>query len=130
MNKEYINLFRELSHAIEIISENMLEKHYKNDDKAGKKAAEIMRKDFEELYDFMRNKDFNSSQLTRSHFAKFLVGAIIFSKQLENKIENDKKILSNYKIDVIPKLDRLMSETTTDEECLKLANELFTISDS
>ena len=130
MDTHYINLFKELAHATEITAENMLEKNYKNKDAEGKKGAEFMRDDYAKLYDFMRDPNFDSSQLTRAHFAKFLVAALIFSRQLENKIQSDKKVVSGYKTDIIPKLDRILNETKDNENCLKLANELFTISET
>ena len=127
MDKAYVTLFTELAHATEVLSEKVLELNTENKDEKGINAAQTMRADYAELYDKMRAKDFDYSTLGRKEYAKFLVGAIIMAQQLDKQIANLKTSLQGYKIDVIPKLERIVNETKTDEESRALAEELFQI---
>jgi len=86
-----------------------------------------MRDDYKQLYDTLRGVDFNPDNLEKKDYAKLLVGAIIVVKQIENKLEAEKKAISGYKIDIIPKLERMVNEVETEEERIALARELFTI---
>ena len=127
MDKTYVTLFTELAHATEVLSEKVLEVNKKKNDERGINAAETMRRDYAGLYDQMRAKDFDPSTLGRKEYAKFLVGAIIMAQQLDRQITTLKTSLQGYKIDVIPKLERIVNETKTDEESQALASELFQI---
>lgn len=125
MNDTYKTLFKEIAHAVELTAEQALEYEKKNNDERGTYAAGVMRADYSKLYDKMRASDFDFSTLTKKDFAKILVGAIIVAQNLEQRIKNEKVALQGYKIDTIPKLDRIVNETNTDEEAIKLANEIF-----
>ena len=82
-----------------------------------------MREDYANLNDKIRNNE--NVVLTKSDFAKLLVGAYIVSSNIEIQVEQLKKTLDNYKMIIIPKLARINDETSNDEEALKLANEIF-----
>lgn len=125
MDKQYIQLFKELAHANEIIAERVRDIHLQEKDEKGINTAEQMRNEFAELYDLIKDVNFDFNKLTKQNYAKLLVGAVIFAQQLENKIKSDQKVLQGYKIEIIPKLNRIINETTTDEECQILANKLF-----
>ena len=127
MDKSYITLFTELAHATEVLSEKVLELNKEKNDEKGINAASTMREDYANLYDQMRAKDFDPTTLGRKEYAKFLVGAIIMAQQLEKQIERLKTSLSGYKIDIIPKLERIVNETKTDDESRTLAEELFQV---
>lgn len=129
MDKKYLQLLTQLAHTIEILSEQVMELNKKNNDEKGVQTASIMRDDYKELYDRMRGKNFLPESLARRDFARFLVGAIIVTQQIENKIAAENKALSGYKIDLIPKLERMVNETTEGEqdEITALAAELFSI---
>ena len=87
-----------------------------------------MRADYQELYDKIRAEDFNPDTLTKKDYAKLLVGAIIIVQQVENKIKGEQKALNAYKIDLIPKLERIVNEADVDDEKrIELASELFEI---
>lgn len=127
MNETYLTLLRELSHATELIAEHVLNFNKTNKDENGAKSAEIMRDDYAKLYDRLREKDFNPATLDRADYAKFLVGAFIVSQNIENRIKTEKTALNGYKIDLIPKLERIVNEASTDEEAKNLAKEIFQI---
>ena len=124
MENRYKTLFTEIAHAVEVIAEQSLEIETKNKDEKGEHAAGIMREDFSKLYDKLRDE---KEELSRADYAKLLVGAFIVAKGLEQRIENEKTALQGYKIDTIPKLNRIVNESNTDEEARKLAEEIFTI---
>ena len=80
-----------------------------------------MRDDYLNLHD----KLVNGEELNKADFARLLVGAIIITNQLDARIKNEQKALDGYKLDVIPKLDRI-NNTEEEEEVASLAEELFT----
>ena len=125
MDTIYIKLFTELAHAVEVTAEQVLEADFKTEDKNGEHAATIMREDYAKLYDKIRDKDFKPEMLDRADYAKLLVGAFIVTQNLEQRIENEKKALQGYKVDVLPKLNRIMEETENTEQAQKLAEEIF-----
>lgn len=124
MDKTYIKLFRDLAHTTENLAEQVMTL---NKESESIKSAKIMRDDYAKLYDKIRDGNFSPDTLTRGEFARLLVGAIIVAQQIENRIEKEKTALQGYKIDIIPKLERIVNETNTDEEALSLATEVFNI---
>lgn len=127
MDKTYLTLFTELAHASEVIAEQVMELNKSHQDDKGIETAQIMRDDFAQLYDMMRKEDFDPNTLEKREYAKLLVGAIIVANQLDNKIKAEQKALDGYKIDTIPKLERIVNETNSQEEIQALSNELFAI---
>ena len=127
MDKTYLTLFTELAHASEVIAEQVMELNKSHQDDKGIETAQIMRDDFAQLYDMMRKEDFDPDTLGKREYAKLLVGAIIVANQLDNKIKAEKKALDGYKIDTIPKLERIVNETNSQEEIQALSNELFAV---
>ena len=127
MDKTYLTLFTELAHASEVIAEQVMELNKSHQDDKGIETAQIMRDDFAQLYNMMRKEDFDPNILGKREYAKLLVGAIIVANQLDNKIKAEQKALDGYKIDTIPKLERIVNETNSQEEIQALSNELFTV---
>lgn len=127
MDKTYLTLFTELAHASEVIAEQVMELNKSHQDDKGIETAQIMRDDFAQLYDMMRKEDFDTNTLGKREYAKLLVGAIIVANQLDNKIKAEQKALDGYKIDTIPKLERIVNETNSQEEIQALSNELFAV---
>lgn len=127
MDNKYIKLFSEIARSIEVIAEQAMEVNKEENDKKGEDAARSMRDWYANLHDRMTARDFNPSSLTKADYAKILVGATIAAQGIEKRLEKEKLALEGYKIDTIPKLNRLMTETKNDEEVRKLAEEIFTI---
>lgn len=123
MDKSYIQLFSAIIQAAEVLAERVAEYNETKNDLDGKRTAEVMREDYANLNDKIRNNE--NVVLTKSDFAKLLVGAYIVSSNIEIQVEQLKKTLDNYKMIIIPKLARINDETSNDEEALKLANEIF-----
>ena len=129
MDKKYLNLFIQITQTVAVLAENVMDLNKKDNDEKGYETAKIMRDDFQNLHDKISEKNFDFNSLTRADFAKFLVGAIIIMQNLEEKVKNIQTSIQGYKIDTIPKLDRIVNETKTDEESITIANELFQIID-
>lgn len=127
MDTKYIKLFTEIARSIEIIAEQAMEANHANKDIKGEDTAEHMRQLYRDLHDRMNAEDFDPSTLKKSDYAKILIGATIAMQGIENRIKTEQKAVNGYKIDTIPKLNRIMKEATTDEEAKNLAEELFTI---
>lgn len=124
MDTGYITLFTELARSSEVIAEQVMALNKANNDEQGETTAAIMRDDYAKLYDKLRNGD---GELSRNEFAKLLVSTYIVVNNLEDRIKNYTKSVEQYKINVMPKLQRIIDETKTDEEAKNLANEIFTI---
>lgn len=127
MDKTYIKLFTELAHTTELLSEQVMELNKQKNDEHGLETANIMRQDYSKLYDKLRDVNFDYNTLERSEFAKLLVGAIITAQQIENRIKAEQAALNGYKIDIIPKLERVVNETEDTPGALALAKEIFTV---
>ena len=124
MKKEYLNLFKELAHAVELLAEQVMEYDHTNNDDSGEKTAQVMRDDFAALTQKFEAEEVN---LERNDYIKLLTGVYIIVNNLRDKITNLKKTIDGYQTDVGAKLQRIMNETKTDEEANTLANELFSI---
>ena len=124
MNKEYLNLFKELAHAVELLAEQVMEYDHNHNDDEGEKTAQIMRDDFAAL-----TQKFSAEEvsLERNDYIKLLTGVYIIVNNLQDKITNLKNTINGYQTNVSAKLRRIMNETKTDDEANTLANELFNI---
>ena len=125
MDKKYLQLFSELAHAVEVLSEQVMEYDRKKNDTKGEQTAQSMRDDYANLYDKLR--DNVEAQITKSDYAKLLVAAYIVVNNIEDRIKGERKAVEGYKIDIIPKLSRINDETTNDTEASALAEEIFKI---
>lgn len=124
MHEKYLTLFKELAHATEVLSEQVMEYNHSKNDTKGEETAKTMRDDYAQLYDRLRSGNY---QITLKDYAKLLVSSYIVSENLASKVKNEQVALDGYKNDIMPKLSRIMEETKTDEEATKLANEIFQI---
>lgn len=127
MDQTYINLFKELARAMEITAERAMEYNNSIKDEKGYETSKIMRDDYSKLYDKISAPEFVSSMFSRAEFAKLLVGAYVISQDIEQRIASQKKALNGYKLDILPKLDRIMNETKNDDEALHLAEKIFQV---
>ena len=126
MDKKYLQLFTELTRAVEVLSEQVMDYDKAQNDEKGLETAEMMRDDFAALHDKLGTNE----PLTKAEYAKLLVAAMIVANNIEDRIKSERKAIEGYKIDIIPKLSRINDETTTDEEAQKLADEIFKIQEN
>lgn len=129
MDKNYIKLFQEIAHALEVLSEQVMDIEKTNNNEKGLETSTVMREKYSALYDKIRETEFNPETLTRSDYSHLLVGAIVLVQQFERKITEEQKVIQGYKQDMIPKLTRVINETKTDDEAHTLANEIFQITE-
>ena len=126
MHSKYIELFKEIANATAISAEQVMDYDKQKDDATGYEAAETLHKDFIELYDKIRDKNFDG-QLAREDFARLLVGTLIIMNQLNDRITALKKAMTGYQTDVMPKLQDIVDNTKTNEEAMAMAEEKFSI---
>ena len=126
MHSKYIELFKEIANATAISAEQVMDYDKQKDDAKGYEAAETLHKDFIELYDKIRDKNFDG-QLAREDFARLLVGTLIVMNQLNDRITALKKAMTGYQTDVMPKLQDIVDNTKTNEEAMAMAEEKFSI---
>lgn len=119
MDKKYTELFTLISQSVSNLAEQVMNNHQENGEDKQQETAQIMRDDYLNLHD----KLVNGEELNKADFARLLVGAIIVTNQLDARIKNEQKALDGYKIDIIPKLDRINNADA--EEVSSLAEELF-----
>ncbi len=121
MDKRYVDLFTLIAQTTANIAEQVMEEHKKNNEEKGYHTAETMRNDFLDLHDKLGTDE----ALNKADYARLLVGTIIVTNQLNARIENEKKALHGYKMDIIPKLDQINNADASETE--KLAESLFEI---
>ena len=126
MDKRYIELFKELSKATAIAAEQVMDYDKSKEDEKGLETATIMRDDFQELSDRIEEAK-DEYVPNQADLAKLLVGAMILSNNLKDKIAALRKAVSGYEQDLIPKLKEIVETATTDEEAQTMANEKFII---
>lgn len=127
MHQKYIELFKEITHATEVLAEQVMNFDHEKNDEKGESTAKSMRDDYVKLYDRLRADDFDPVTLTKSDYAKILVGVFIVVNNLETRIASEQKAVKNYKETVVTRLERIINECDNDEAAQKLAEELFTI---
>ena len=124
MDKRYIELFTLISQSVANLAEQVMNGHQDKGETKEQETAQIMRDDYISLHD----KLIAGEDLVKADFARLLVGAFIVTNQLDARIKNEQKALDGYKLDVIPKLDRI--NNTEVDEVPSLAAELFSIKKS
>ena len=127
MHQKYIELFKEVTHATEILAEQVMNFDHERKDDKSEATAQSMRDDYAKLYDRMRADDFDAATLTKTDYAKLLVGVLIIINNLETKIANEQKAVKNYKDEIVTRLDRVVNESENDEAAKELAEQLFII---
>ena len=127
MDKQYTKLFTEIARSTEVLAEKAMELNHEKKDEKSESTAKTMRDDYAQLHDRMAQEDFDFNSLTKAEYAKLTVGAILAAQQIESRLKTMQTALSGYKIDVIPKLQRIINEAKTDEEAKALAEEIFQI---
>ena len=121
MDNKYISLFSELTKTNIMFAEQVEKYDRQLNDEKGANNAQLMREDFM----LLDNRIADGSILQKNDYAKLLVCALTVSNSLLEKIKTYRTALQGYKTDLIPKLQRIVEETSTDEEAQNLANELF-----
>ena len=124
MDKRYKDLFTLITQSVANLAEQVMNLHNKNNEEKEATVAQTMRDDYLDLHDKLEDEN---QSLNKADYARLLVGTIIVTTQLENKIKNEQNALQGYKIDIIPKLDQI-NNTTDDATAVELAENLFKIS--
>lgn len=128
MNERYIKLFTELAHSLELLTERAIEEEKGTGDNKALTSAITMRKNYMSIYDKLRGNKI--TDLAMSDFAHLYVAGGILINQLESKRKALEVAIQGYKLDILPKLNRILNETKNDEDAIKLANELFSIEEN
>ena len=123
MDKKYITLFKDLAQATASSAETVMDYDREKNDQKGLETAQIMRDDFQDLF---ARIDVTEYVLSKADAAKLLVGAMIQTNQLQDRINNLKKAMVGYQTDTIPKLQAVVA-AKNDEEAAKIAEENFII---
>lgn len=124
MDKRYKELFTLISQTISNLAEQVMNSHQDKGEIKEQEVAQTMRDDYMALHDKLTANE----ELNKADYARLLVGAIIVTNQLDARIKNEQKVLDGYKVDIIPKLDRI--NNAEPDEISSLAAELFSIKES
>ena len=122
MDNKYIELFGLIARTVSNLAEQVMKEHHKNNDETGEKNAETMRNDFLDLYYKLNDPN---AVLDKPDYARLLIGTIIVTNQLDARIKREEDALRGYKVDIIPKLDRINNAES--ESVVELAEELFSV---
>lgn len=123
MDKKYVTLFKELAQATAASAETVMDYDREKGDEQGLKTATIMRDDYQDL---VSRIDVTEYVISKADAAKLLVGAMIMTRQLQDRINNLKSAMAGYQTDVIPKLQEIV-DAETEEEAQQIANGKFII---
>lgn len=127
MDKSYQNLFKEMCQSAAVLAEQVMDYDDKQGDKKGFETAKIMRDDYQNLADVLSVK----KELSYNDYAKLLAASYIITGNIQNKIDAQKKVLEGYRLDIIPKLSRIIDEAKDNPELMKkLDLELFKTSET
>ena len=129
MDKKYITLFKELAQATAASAETVMEYDREKGDEKGLETATSMRDDFQALADTIAQEG-DSYSLARADVGKLLVAAMIMVNQLQTRMDNLKMSMTGYQSDLIPKLQKILDESKTDDESRELANATFILEDN
>ena len=123
MDKKYIELFKELTRATAVAAEQVMDYDKAQNNENGFNTAKTIRDDFESLY----NRLDEEYKMNKADAAKLLIGTMIQSNQLQDRIQSLKKAMTGYQTDLIPKLQEIIDNAGTDEEVAEMANKKFII---
>lgn len=126
MDKKYTTLFRDLAQATAATAEQVMDYDSQKNDEKGFETAKVMRDDFQALAESIDNLH-EDYQINKADIARLLVGAMIQTNQIQDRINNLKKAMAGYQTDVIPKLQEILDNAKDDEEASKMANEKFVL---
>lgn len=110
MNKQYIELFKEVSNMASILAEQVMDFDKANNDDQGYSTASVMRDDYAELYDKLRDDAFDIKTLTKNDYIKLLAAAMIVASNIEDRITIQQKAVTGYRTILMPKLDQLITD--------------------
>ena len=127
MDKNYIELFKEIARATELAAERGMQYDNNLKDNEGYKTAEVMREDYRALHERLSND--NIDTIERQDYIKLLLGSMIVTQNLEDMVTKQQTTIKAYKNFITPKLQRIMDETKTNEEANALAQKLFITKD-
>lgn len=126
MDKKYTTLFRDLAQATAATAEQVMDYDSQKNDEKGFETAKVMRDEFQALAESIDNLH-EDYQINKADIARLLVGAMIQTNQIQDRINNLKKAITGYQTDVIPKLQEILNNAKDDEEASKMANEKFVL---
>lgn len=127
MDRKYINLFRELAHSTEILAEKVATSEYKGKTDEKTQSAIKMRDEYAAMYDRLRDENFDDTSLTRNDFAKLLIANGVVVGNLNTRKEILETTIKGYQDTIMPMLQRVYDESTTDEEAQAIAQQIFVI---
>ena len=127
MDKNYIELFKEIARATELAAERVMQYDNNLKDNEGYKTAEVMREDYRALHERLSND--NIDTIERQDYIKLLLVSMIVTQNLEDMVTKQQTTIKAYRNFITPKLQRIMDETKTNEEANALAQKLFITKD-
>ena len=126
MDEHYKQLMIEMCRSATVAAEQVMEYDRNHNDEKGEKVAETMRTDYQSLEDKLKNNEI----LAKNDFLKLIAAAYIVSGNIQDKVNAYEKVIKMYKLDIIPKLGRIVNEANTEEEIQKLTHELLQVEKS
>ena len=131
MNKSYQHLFEEMCKTAETLAEQVLEYNMKTNNQEGSETAQHLRDSFGQLADSIEKANKNNQPLSFSinQYRMLLAAAYTMRTHLETYMNNVKKAIDGYNIDIIPKLARMVDEGKDEQKIKELEKEIFDFSE-
>lgn len=127
MDKTYQSLFKEMCQSAAVLAEQVMDYDNKQGDTKGYTVAQTMRDDYQNLADALST----NRELSYNDYMKLLAASYMIMNNIQDRITAQKKTVEGYKLDLIPKLSRIMNETKDQPEKMQtLVKELFKVSEN
>lgn len=122
MNEYYVKLFKEVLFNCEVLSEKVMDYNKEHDKNDEYETANKMRNDFANLHDRMEDPAYVP---TKNDYIVILAATYITAQNLEDHAATLEKVAKGYRMEVIPRLTRIIDETQDDEGAKELAEKIF-----
>lgn len=123
----YKKIFSTACQTAASLAEEVMDYNKNSQNDNGYHTAEVMKANYQMLKD---NID-NDKELEYKDYVNLIAIIYIIMNNIQNQIDNKEKALQEYKINILPKLSRIMEEAKEDKSKVKeLAENLFKISET
>lgn len=122
MNEKYKTLFALIAQNMENIAERAMEADKKENDLQAYKVAKEMRSKYARLHDLLTSKTVEYTPV-KNDIIDLYIGANLIAQQIETRVRREQTALQNYKIDLIPKLEKAMKNEDEIEKIFAIQEE-------
>ena len=122
MNEKYKTLFALIAQNMENIAERAMEDDKAKNDMQAYKTAKEMRSKYARLHDLLTSKTVEYTPV-KNDIIDLYIGTNIIAQQIEARIRREQTALQDYRLDLIPKLEKAMKNEDEIEKIFTIQEE-------